>query len=208
MVVKLPISACVLIAFSGGCSDVVEITRVNFTMLKLYNFSEDTTRYWEAWENEGVLTVHWGDLGDHGTTKTITLETNQSISDAISTLAEKAMSEGFRELNDDELVTFVIQYRLDTWGSTDDLNKRYQIEDLMNECLGWTGNGHCDGGDIGSGSMNIWCYVVNPHLAARSVINDLRDHGMLAGAVMAYSGREEDFVVLYPEGFEGDFSTL
>jgi hypothetical protein len=31
----------------------------------------------------------------------------------------------------------------------------------MNECLGWTGNGSCDGGDIGRGKVNIINYVID-----------------------------------------------
>jgi hypothetical protein len=46
-------------------------------------------------------------------------------------------------------------------GSTADLDKRVAVEELMNEGLGWTGLGHCDGGDIGSGTMKIFCYVAD-----------------------------------------------
>ena len=42
-----------------------------------------------------------------------------------------------------------------------DLDKRHKLEDKMNEVLGWTGLGHCDGGSIGSGSMEACCFVVD-----------------------------------------------
>lgn len=32
---------------------------------------------------------------------------------------------------------------------------------MLNESLGWTGLGCCDGGSIGSGTMEACCYVVD-----------------------------------------------
>jgi hypothetical protein len=55
----------------------------------------------------------------------------------------------------------------------------------MNECLGWSGLGHCDGGDMGSGQMNVFCYVVDAAIAERVIVNDLKEHALLDGAVIA-----------------------
>ena len=45
----------------------------------------------------------------------------------------------------------------------------------MNETLGWTGLGDCDGGSIGSGTMEVCCYVADFDIAKRAIEADLRD---------------------------------
>ncbi|WP_244951636.1 hypothetical protein [Pseudoalteromonas luteoviolacea] len=44
----------------------------------------------------------------------------------------------------------------------------------MNETLGWTGLGHCDGGSIGSGTMEVCNYVVDFKVAKTVIENDLK----------------------------------
>jgi len=43
----------------------------------------------------------------------------------------------------------------------------------MNETLGWTGLGACDGGSIGSGSMEVCCFVVDFNAAKQVIEADL-----------------------------------
>jgi len=176
-------------------------------MMKLYKKSQGTVLYWEAWENQGVVTIHCGVIGDKGRSREIQVG---SARDADSIIAEEAAvprRDGFRELPEEEQISFVIQYRLDNWGSGEDLKKRHAVEDVMNECLGWTGNGHCDGGDIGSGSINVWCFVVDPKSAAKSTLEWLRKNELVEGAIIAYQ-KDGDFIVLWPKDFSGKFSPL
>ena len=60
-------------------------------------------------------------------------------------------------------------------GTAEDLEKRYRLEDRMSDTLGWTGLGHCDGGSIGSGTMEVCCLVVDFKTAQLVVENDLKD---------------------------------
>ncbi|WP_328816723.1 hypothetical protein [Priestia flexa] len=83
------------------------------------------------------------------------------------------------------------------------LDKRHHVEDLMNECLGWTGNGFCDGGDIGSFTANIVNYVIDPEKATQTIIENLEKNNLLEGAKIAYLDDDSDeYVALYPEGAE------
>jgi hypothetical protein len=58
-------------------------------------------------------------------------------------------------------------------GTPADLEKRHKLEDRLNETLGWTGIGHCDGGSIGSGTMEACCLVVDFEAAKRVIEADL-----------------------------------
>ena len=58
-------------------------------------------------------------------------------------------------------------------GNTDDLDKRHRLEERKNETLGWTGLGHCDGGSIGSGTMEVCNFVVDFEIAKKVIEEDL-----------------------------------
>lgn len=119
--------------------------------------------YSEAWEADGEVVLHWGDTGERGKSQIIPLQRNESSEKFIADEADKYRAEGYRELREGEEHTVLVQYQVDGFGTPKDLDKRYAIEDLLNEALGWTGNGRCDGGDIGSGTMNVCCLIVNPY---------------------------------------------
>ena len=59
-------------------------------------------------------------------------------------------------------------------GDVEDLEKRHRLEDRMNETLGWTGLRMCDGGSIGSGTMEVCCYVVDFDMAKKVIEEDLK----------------------------------
>ncbi|MGN1402032.1 MAG: hypothetical protein ACI4XL_11060 [Bacillus sp. (in: firmicutes)] len=75
----------------------------------------------------------------------------------------------------------------------------------MNECLGRTGNGSCDGGDIGNGTANIINYVVNVEKATITILKELKSNNLLEGVKIAYSNPDDDvYTALYPKGADFD----
>ena len=174
-------------------------------MVKLYKFEGNKVLYWEAWEANGEIILHWGDLGERGKSRSIPLKGNESSKQFIAHEANKYRAEGYRKLQEGEEHIVLVQYQVDGWGTPEDLDRRYIIENLLNEVLGWTGNGNCDGGDIGSGTMNVCSLVVNPYLASRSIVEELRKNNLLEGAVIALE-RENSFEVLYPENYDKEFA--
>lgn len=177
-------------------------------MLKLYKQTDDEIRYWEAWDTgNGSVMIHWGVLGDTGRSKELGVE-NASAAVVIERESVAARADGFQEIDMDDHSQVIVQFKTkDAWGDTDDLDRRYELEDLLNECLGWTGNGHCDGGDIGSGTINAYSFVVDPRIAAETIVQTLKDAGKIKGAIVVISTEEDDDVV-WPPGFEGEFSII
>lgn len=164
-------------------------------MLKLYMSSEAPTRYWETWESDGVITVHAGVLGQVGEVSRI--PRSKAAARVVENQAARLRAQGYAEIENEALFTLSIQYRLAGWGSSEDLNKRHRVEELMDECLGWTGLGHCDGGDIGSGDMNVCCLVVDPFVALDPILESLQQHNCLGSATIAIE-TEDDLQVLWP----------
>lgn len=173
-------------------------------MITLYKFNDHEVLYWQAWEDGTEIIAHWGEVGDRGETQVFPAQRGENAEQTMTREAGKYRHEGYRELAEDDEIVFIVRYQIDGMGTPDDLGKRYSVENLLDECLGWTGNGRCDGGDIGSGAMSVCSVVVNPYLAAKTIVEELRGRGWLEGAVMAVE-REESFEVLYPENHGGQF---
>lgn len=80
--------------------------------------------------------------------------------------------------------------------------KRHSVQSLMDECLGWTGNGFCDGGDIGSGTANIFNYVLNVEEALKVIMEELSNNNLLENIKIAYLNDDEEYVSLFPKGID------
>ena len=174
-------------------------------MIKLIKQEENETIYWEVWQDGRTLTIHYGTVGDTGETEDLKLPMFQRAEKVMDELAEEKVNEGFEYLEEDELIEIVVQYSYKDDEMQTALKLRHSVEDLMNECLGWTGNGSCDGGDIGSGTANIFNYVVDVGKATRTIIEELKNNNLLQGAKIAYlNPDDEKYIVLYPDGEEFD----
>lgn len=143
-------------------------------MLKLYRLSEEPKEYWETWENDGVHFVHWGILGTRGQTKELRSTFLKKAEAVIQKEIDQKVAEGFHPVDLDDHYTLLIEYAVAGMGSGDDVGKRHRLEDRMNETLGWTGLGHCDGGSIGSGTMEACCMVVDFEIAEKVIKEDLQ----------------------------------
>jgi hypothetical protein len=162
-------------------------------MLKLYKFSDDgvPTHYHEAWldTNSNQIIEHFGSLGTTGSTRMHAADGDLSGDDHIKRILAEAIADGFREMEVEEHAWLIVEYAVDGMGSRADLEKRHRLEDKLNEILGWTGLGHCDGGSIGSGTMEAACPVVRFDIA-KSVVADALASGEFGDFRQIY--REDD----------------
>ena len=141
-------------------------------MMKLYNLSE--SKYWETWDNgDGSHIVHWGTLGDEGESKTVRRSLFRKPKTAVQKEAEAMRQQGFVPIDIEDHAVLLIEYTVDDFGAKEDLEKRYALQDRMDQTLGWTGLGNCDGGSIGSGTMEVCCYVVDFDVAKAVIEKDL-----------------------------------
>lgn len=140
--------------------------------IKVYNFISSPKAYWEAWDNgDGTHTVHWGELGDKGQSKIIRNAFFKKARKVIQAELDSKIEAGFKQVED--LHTLLIEYKVDGFGTPEELEKRYRLQDRMDETLGWTGLGHCDGGSSGSGTMEVCNFVVDVDIAKDIIAKDL-----------------------------------
>jgi hypothetical protein len=143
-------------------------------MLKLYKRLEGDLYYHEAWAHGSKITEHWGKVGERG--ETADHKGNKKLSEEknIEQILAKPLSDGYVPIEDDDLAILLIEYTIEGMGTPKDLEKRHAVESRMNETLGWTGVGHCDGGSIGSGTMEVCCFVVDFEIAKRVIEAELK----------------------------------
>ena len=143
-------------------------------MLKLYRFDDEKKEYWETWQDDsGAHTIHWGELGTKGESRNVRSTLFAKADKAIQKEIERLVTQGFHPVDIDDHHTMLIEYVVDGMGTSKDIEKRHRLEDRLNESLGWTGLGMCDGGSIGSGSMEVCSYVVDFEVAKAVIEKDL-----------------------------------
>ena len=145
-------------------------------MLKLYLFADGKKEYWETWENpDGSHTVHWGELGAEGQSRTIKSSLFKKAQPAIQKEIDSLVAQGYAPIEMEDHFILIIEYAVNGMGTPDELDKRHELEERMNQLLGWTGLGLCDGGSIGSGSMEVCNFVVDFNIAKVVIEEDLKN---------------------------------
>jgi len=145
-------------------------------MLKLYKFTDREKLYWETWDvDSGRSIVHWGQLGTRGQTKTVVTVGSHSRHKIIQLEIDAITAKGFTPVKEEDHAILMIEYAIQGMESQADLDKRQRLEEKMNETLGWTGLGSCDGGSIGSGTMEVCNFVVDFETAKKVIENDLKN---------------------------------
>ena len=145
-------------------------------MLKLYKKADKKIHYWETWDkDEKTGVVHWGILGEKGEDKEVKSKLFSNFRKEIQKEINGVLSEGYQEIDVDEHFTLLIEYKVDGMGTPEDLEKRTKLQGRMDNTLGWTGLGYCDGGSIGSGTMEVCCLVVDFEIAKKVIEQDLKN---------------------------------
>ena len=144
-------------------------------MFKLYlRENGKVAAYHEAWTHGSKITEHWGPIGERGETREHRLNKKLNEDENLLQVLAKALAAGYQPIEVDDHARLLIEYPVTGMGTPKDLEKRHALEERMNETLGWTGVGHCDGGSIGSGTMEVCCFVVDFETAKRVIEEDLK----------------------------------
>jgi hypothetical protein len=105
------------------------------------------------------------------------------------------------------ITQLIVQFRIHGHGSIRDLDFRHQVEDELRVALQEHDLGMVDGGDIGSGSVNVFA-IVDPdrwETAWATVRSKLIDLELLQRAVVARQVEDSEPEVLWPEHYGQKF---
>ena len=140
-------------------------------MFKLYKREGDRIRYHEAWDEEDCVIEHFGVVGHPGETRRHELTPGADPDQLVEDLLKPSAMDGYEEVEDADLIR--IEVALPVTGEGD-LERRHEVEDRLDDLLGETGLGHCDGGRLDREEMAAFCFVVDAP-TAREVIRDELD---------------------------------
>jgi hypothetical protein len=115
-------------------------------------------------------------------------------------------------LDDEAFTQLVVQFSIRGHGTVEDLDLRHHVEDILDQALRSARLGHIDGGDIGSGTINVFAIVeTSASEQAWAVIRtELARRNLLERAIVARDARGDDGdewpAVIWPEDHERRFS--
>ncbi len=138
-------------------------------MFKLYRRAKQGLEYWEAWYSNEKVVEHKGLCGENGEVaehEASDAETGRRILVKLRSAKKEA---GFKPIAPSRHAMIVVEGPIDGFGAQHDLDVRGKLEDQLDELLGLLGLGHCDGGSTGSGSMEVFCMVVDAKIAIPAI---------------------------------------
>lgn len=95
-------------------------------MLKLYKLINNQLHYWETWDkDEKIAIVHWGIVGQIGNHKEVKSGFFSNFRKTLQREIDEKLKEGYAEFNKDNYSLLEIGYKIDGFGSEQDLDKRY-----------------------------------------------------------------------------------
>jgi hypothetical protein len=144
-------------------------------MIKLYKRNPDGTQaYHEAWVTEQGVLEHWGVIGEVGEHQQHSFATGLDEAGNLASVLRKARENGFEELPDSALQTLVIEYE-EALDDPQQAERRQALAGDLDEFLGWTGLGCCEGSDDGAGTLEVFCRVVDFDIASAAIAAEVEN---------------------------------
>lgn len=144
----------------------------DFPTVTLYKEENGSISYWLIYEssNDAVyLVIHWGKLGENGEYIELRDEPLDYLKNVYQSEIAAKKNEGYTD--DFKMNRMILQFPVNEgWGDEDDLAFRNEIWEYLDPFLFWSGNGRITGGDIGSGTINLFFEAVLPELSV-DIIN-------------------------------------
>ena len=156
---------------------------------KCYKRSSGVIEYREAWPTDGIVIEHWGVCGERGQTFEHSAPTTDGQLDLLKELKAKARALGFKPIPISQHARLVVQRSVIGMGTPQDLHERHALEAFLDEQTGWLGLGHCDGGSIGSGTMEAICYAIDADLAQTALARELAKSNFNRFSIEVLPGR-------------------
>ncbi len=144
-------------------------------MIKLYKRNPDGNQaYHEAWVTEEGVLEHWGVIGEVGEHQQHSFASDSDEADNVASVLRKARENGFAELPDTALQTLVIEYE-EAPDDPQQAERRQALEGDLDEFLGWTGLGRCEGSDDSAGTFEVYCRVVDFDIASAAIAAEVEN---------------------------------
>lgn len=134
-------------------------------LFKLYRNEQGQLLYREAWiDDSNTVSDHRGQCGAQGTVQTHAFSNPSDARTFYNGLKADGQTAGYSIIPETAHDQIIVDLPGDM--SVALTERRHALEALIDETLGWTGLGHCDGGEIGDGKASVFSLVVDYDAAA------------------------------------------
>jgi len=169
-------------------------------MATLFKEQNGDLHYWECWFEGKVRIIHEGIVGDIGTTEKTKIGFFKSAKANYDELVEEKLEQGYAEQDEDDLTELVVQHPYAEGEMEDALLRRQFLEEVLEDLLHTTLLGEFDGGDVGSGTTNIFLFVNDVERATKAILQTLEEDEHTRDVRIAYLDKNDDYISLYPAG--------
>ncbi|HEY8970287.1 MAG TPA: hypothetical protein VIM64_14385 [Puia sp.] len=181
-----------------------------FPTVKLYKEDETGIHYWQLYgngEDSYYLVENWGIVGGEGDLNMMKDLSKEQAREAYDFAVRRKEEDGFSTRKPGQRM--ILQFRtMEGWGGMNDLDFRHEMEEYINKYLYFSGNGSVSGGDIGSGTMNIFFEVISPSAAVATVIEALTERKIVTDFLIVHENRSDEgytHTILHPADYQGKF---
>lgn len=160
--------------------------------------NEKRWSYWEVWyeESEHLYTVHYGNVGDIGDHFAVVAEQIEGRPDEVlHSWVDDMREKGYEVVKDEDLHSMIVRF---AHLCESDIEMRYVIEQILDECLGRTGNGHSDGGEDSDGTLAVICRVIDTERAAAVVYETMHNAEIGGGISIIMKQEDGKYIPLAP----------
>lgn len=103
----------------------------------------------------------------------------------------------------------IVQFPYDTARTPEEnLAFRHDLEDVLDAALRRNGSGEVDGGEIGSGGINIWVYLTAWKHGFPVIEAHLKHRKLLSKAIIAKKLSDDTWEVIWPRDYPEPFCLL
>jgi hypothetical protein len=146
-----------------------------------------------SWVEPDKVFIQEGIVGEEFQLYEVVLTPEKQAHDVMKQIENTLLEQGFEYFDYEDYTNIIIRFALSTqgFGTKQDLIKKNEIEDILSACLRSTGNGDCDGSEIGNGELLIFCHVIDQQKAIGTIKKELKKHNLLQEAEITYSLNED-----------------
>ncbi|MGI1807073.1 DUF2716 domain-containing protein [Exiguobacterium sp. TDN 0502] len=171
-------------------------------MIQLIKQSGSNTLYQTIYTEGRLIIQHQGIVGEWvraEDVREIRVSRFKRLGVQILLLVEEFERQGYRELNETDYTELVVQFSYEKGQEETALERRHMMEEVINDCLLHTGNGYCEGGDIGSGTTNIFYHVLDVEAAIALIFEEMKARNVQDEPKIAVQ-EGAAYTVRYPQG--------
>ncbi|WP_251055855.1 MULTISPECIES: DUF2716 domain-containing protein [unclassified Exiguobacterium] len=175
-------------------------------MIQLTKQGDSGTLYQTIYTEGRLIIQHQGIVGEwvrEENVREIRVSRFKRLGVQILQLVEEFERQGYHEVNETDYQELIVQFPYDEGQAEAALERRHMMEEMIDEGLLHTGNGYCEGGDIGSGTTNIFYHVLDVEAAVSLIFEGMKEHDVRGEPIIAIS-EGEAYTILYPEGVPFD----